>query len=226
MEFRGRALWRAHRSYMGPPSSLPTSQVFLPAEPHVTKITMEKARPFQPRLGLRGKWAQTLRTCQGDGPPSSRETAGLCSLCPLRALPDRGGNVSICLSFSAQEEAPLSSGGAGSSEGCGCGRWHLGHLCRSPANSPQTGWLSLQRECDGSGFPVGPVPSMGGRPQVRGSGLPEGSWPPAAHRGDRRREAPVPRRRPQRCSRGPAKAAGFKEGCVGGLSQHLCLGLL
>lgn len=111
--------------------------------------------------------------------------------------------MSLCLSFSAQEESPLSTGGAGSSERCECGWWRSGDLGQSPANSPQTGWLSLQRECDGSSFPVGPVPSVGGQPQSE-----EVAFPRAA--GGERPQHPVA---DPRGAAGPCQGSGFREAC-------------
>lgn len=85
--------------------------------------------------------------------------------------------------------------------------------CGFPANFPEIGWRSLQRECDGSGFPFGPVPSVGGRPQVKGSALLEGSWLPVAHRAGQEVRGPGTPSLTPGVQHGPAKAEGFREGC-------------
>lgn len=65
---------------------------------------------------------------------------------------------------------------------------------------PRGGGKGSGTPCDGSGFPVGTMPRVGGRPQVRGSGLPEDGFqtsqsPPEWAGGERPRPpGPGPRR--------------------------------
>lgn len=98
--------------------------------------------------------------------------------------------------------------------------------------------------CDCSGFPVGKLPRVGGRPWVRGSGLPEdGSWAcqsPPGRQEVRGPGPPVPDPRGADISgysmgcgtwflpRGPAQAKCCRTGLSVGprLSQHFSLGFL
>lgn len=84
---------------------------------------------------------------------------------------------------------------------CGCGRgrrcrwggvclpWFPAGFQEAPGCLPGGGG----RGCNRTGFPLGPMPRRGGRPGVRGSGLP-GGWPPRALRAGQEAEAQAPPR--------------------------------
>lgn len=186
---------------------------------------MEKARPFQPRLGLRGKWAQTPEDMPGWWPPVQQGDSW-----SLQPVSSEGS------SRRGREHEHLSqlfcSGGVSPVQWRGWvirGVW-MGGGTRGTSAGPlltlhrQAGSLSRENVMAAASLLV-QCPAWEGGHRSEEVAFPRGA-------GLRRRTGAAGGERPQYPVADPRGATGAlprrraSRKAVGGLSQHLCLGLL